>query len=316
MSKSEFILKFKQEEIKFFKNYLFLFVLGNILILIENSNFQIGSYQYNGLNNTFTSLLSNIILLLLSNFLLIGLYKFYRKYPSSFTDKKIFYFFLLTDFINVVIIITNYLNLSRINSTLPFIPTTSEILANNLEFIFIFDVVTLIGSVFWILFAHYFTFWFNQSFSKTNDKINSFYYASLFNFLGIIFQVLTLGLYFILNDLSFTFLMGTKTAQSYYLFLIAKGIGPMVTFGSIIIELYACFLIYWRLHNISLGRYDPLNRPYFYPKTSQATNFPTNYQLNTKTQTYEEFMYCKNCGKKIPSISHFCLVCGMKILEE
>ena len=298
MIQSEFTLKYKPEDLKLFKNLILLYVFSDIILIIENSNIAIGSFQFGGRQPGFFSFIIDTITFILSNSLLYVLYTLYRKYPNSFSSKKIFYFYILADLINILLIILSDTNFLPPNYVITSIPSSSDSLNSFFGVLLTIDIIFLIGSIFWVIFANYFTLWFNNSFSIKTDRIKAFFIASLFNLVSILLQILSLIFYSV--DLS------------YGEFLLIEAISVMIYFSAIIIEVFACIEMYRRLQEILLGRYNPIRQPFYYPSV-QPTNLPSYSQFGNKTPVYQDFIYCTNCGAKIPAVSQFCLTCGTKV---
>ncbi len=312
MSQPDFTLKFKSEDLKFLKICIILYAIADFMDFLETTDIQIGEYQLNEIHTLYLSTILNIIAFLLTNFLLYGLFIFYKKYKDTFSNKKIFYLFIGSDvlvFISFIIDFVDPFPSYFLTNTLTL--NMSKNLADFKTIFFIEGTLSLFADFFYVLFAYYFINWYNASFSVKTYRMKSFFIASLVGFISSIIDIFANVYYFFLNGGSKAVTDVTPNLEHIYsTYLSILNASVILFYFSIIIELFACFYIYRRFnniikgrnyfHNFQIGMFPPINQPMFAP--------PNNQQIH-----YQDFIYCTNCGTKIPPISDFCLNCGMKI---
>ncbi len=338
------MIKFRPEDLNFFKNIMLFFIISKL--------------AYIGTNIFISSLIGMIFDYAGTIVLIYGIFTLSKKYSELVSGVKVALLFiiaLVVDFISVL-----FINLYPIPATVDTssIQNVIEQLKHVITYFYIITAFTAISGVIVVISAYYFTQWINLGFNQNRfTEIKSFFYY------GIIFciaQILIAFAFLTLNQ-TFTNIVNTGIAtqtdvDNQLLASNIANIGYLLILAGLITEIVASIKIYNRVNDFITGKYfymtyqlayqqaimtnpqqfyqqpfqtNPYQQPFQnnslpsknnlettessqeLPKSNEELNY-TNNIPSSSTESLNKLL-CKNCSMPLPLQTKFCFRCGAKV---
>ena len=324
MTHDFFNQKIEPKDVTLFKNCVILYIIGDLINLLTFFN----------TNSGILFLVFSIINFLFVNVLFYVIFIFHKKYPASFSGKKIIEIIIIYDVIVVISLIVNtFVPLPIFGNQI----LNAQIIEQfNIYFTYhyVFESISCLLAIFWILIAIIITKWFNKLFSLQTEHIRLFMISAFVNSIGIL--VVTFAEFFFNTFYISPFKTDVVTETNitdFNGFIQYLIIGSLLILLSIILEIIAFYMIFKRLNAISRGTYFnrigsnrtrtensflsfpvTANHAQLYGSSNVQTNLPGTDNFKTNFQPND--VYCVYCGKKLQKEDQFCEICGNKIFSS
>lgn len=279
------IIKFKPQDLSFFKNTILVFIIAKLVSIGVNIFFNI-------------PLLGTGIDLGGTAILIYGIYKMSNDYSELRSGLKVAILFGGVLSINLLSDLFNYLDPVNVNTTTSSAQDSINQLNTLINYFYVIILLTVISGVITVITAYYFTNWFNIGFSNKMTQIKAFYYYGIIFFAGeillaiafIMFNVIASG---VVNS-------GIATSSDLNNITTASDIGVMGTYvvlAGLIAEIIASIKIYNRVTDFYTGKYffQPYFSPYqqFFPGNPNQQPYQGNpyQQQQPYQQPYQVYPY-------------------------
>ena len=315
--------KIEQKDINLFKNCVFLYIIGDIINIIAFFN------SYSGI----LSLAFSILNVLFVNVLFYVIFIFHKKYPASLSGTKIIEIIIIYDVIAVISLILN--NLVSFPNLGNQILNAQIIEQFNIYFTYhyVFEFISCLLAIFWVLIAIIITKWFNKMFSLRSEHIRLFMISAFVESIGILIQTFSEFSFNTFYISSFKTDVVTETnITDFNGFIQYLIIGSLLILLSIVLEIIAFYMIFKRLNAISRGTYFTrigpdrarTENPFLsFPATANYAQLYGNSNVQTtlqgtdnpKLHNQSNGVYCVYCGIQLQKEDQFCNNCGKQIFS-
>ena len=295
MTTAVFNEKFQSKTLEFFRFSILAYALTDIITMV--------SWFVN------IGYLQDAVVLLFNILFFISIFTFYKQYPEAFDSLKVIFatilviLFYFLSFIILVLYpfpkISNQISMDLTTGTDPFV-----------NHIYLIILIFMLSSVVWIGFAYYFTALINKNFSGTLDKINLFFYASIFSAIAELVVVYSYyKIVLIIDDVKKSGITPANT-EAFNSALSILVVSILLTLIYCVLEIQACWRIYKRITLLSKGQYVHKRR---YNQNHSMNSPMIHTQQGVNHSATDLSYYCTYCGSKLVDSSNICKNCGKEV---